>query len=341
MSDATSNNASYRPGGDAKDIWTDETSVLFTSLWDWGPADWGAIGWTGKQGRTRRGKLLAELTDPFICVCYVTSNATLGDPELAGRLAGFFLLSHETGDRDEFTHPVHHGRYPEKWRHSVRPLRAFQYLPEYRPFAIDVFPDLSTTGQAVAKWGEIIADPIKINELRSIPWIEVPVFSSRTNLSDLDEEPLSGSGMVPAGPASNRGFVVPEGTQNLPRELYVLRLSGDATAYLGRHIDGASIFKIGLSVSPDLRRQNLQKAMPRGVFRWQVVRSTRADGHDPYQGFSAAVAGEDAMKRHLARNAEWLGGEFYLASDAEIDTAWRLGREAAMVAQSSKDQQHG
>jgi hypothetical protein len=140
------------------------------------------------------------------------------------------------------------------------------------------------------------------------------------------------------GDAASRGFVVPEGTQNLPRELYVLRLSGDVTAYLGRHVDGAAIYKIGLSVSPDLRRQALQKSMPRGIFRWKVARSTRLDGHAPYNGFAAAVAGEDAMKRHLARKAEWLGGEFYLASEAEIETAWRLGHEAATLAESDQEQ---
>jgi hypothetical protein len=41
------------------------------------------------------------------------------------------------------------------------------------------------------------------------------------------------------------------------------------------------------------------------------------------------VAGEDAMKRHLAIKAKHLGGEFYLASEAEIEKAWKLGHDAA------------
>ena len=61
------------------------------------------------------------------------------------------------------------------------------------------------------------------------------------------------------------------------------------------------------------------------------------DGRAPYNGFKAAVAGEDAMKRHLARNAEWLGGEFYLTSEAEIELAWRLGHEAATIAESDQE----
>jgi hypothetical protein len=194
---------------DAKDIWTDDTSVLFTSFWGWTPETWGTVGWSGDRGFTRRANLLRELSDPFICVCYVTSNRIDTDPDLKGMIGGFYLVSHQTGDRDEFTHPIHHDREPSKWRHSLRATRAFSFLPEYRPRAMDVFPELSRTARHVSAMGEIIKDSKKIDELRSIPWIEVAVFSSRMNLNDLDEGELSGPGMVPSGPASNRGFVVP------------------------------------------------------------------------------------------------------------------------------------
>lgn len=317
-------------GKDAKSIWADNTSVLFTSFWGWTPETWGTVGWSGDRGSTRRANLLKELSDPFICVCYVTSNRTETDPDLKGMIGGFYLVSHQTGDRDEFTHPIHHDREPTKWRHSLRATRAFSYLPEYRPRAMDVFPELSRTARHVSAMGEIISDPAKVEELRGIPWVEVPIFSPQTqNVETADpEHPVAG--MVPAGPASNEGYSVPEGNRHLPRELYVLRLTGNIAAYLGRSVEGASIYKVGLSISPDLRRQSLQKSMPRGVFWWSVDRTTRKDGHAHYSGFSAAVAGEDAMKRHLARHAEWLGGEFYLATEAVIDAAWVAGREAAL-----------
>ncbi|WP_289036644.1 hypothetical protein [uncultured Roseibium sp.] len=315
---------------DAKSIWTDDTSVLFTSFWGWTPETWGTVGWSGDRGFTRRANLLKELSDPFICVCYVTSNKTETDPDLKGMIGGFYLVSHETGDRDEFTHPIHHDREPEKWRHSLRALRAFSYLPEYRPKAMDIFPGLSRTARHVSAMGEIITDPAKVEELRSIPWVEVPVYSSPTETARPSDPGLPMAGMVPAGPASSEGYIIPEGNRHLPRELYVLRLAGDTAAYLGRPTGGASIYKVGLSVSPDFRRQSLQKSMPRGAFRWCVDRTTRKDGHAHYSGFAAALAGEDAMKRHLARYSEWLGGEFYLASEADIDAAWVAGRQAAL-----------
>lgn len=315
------------------ECWTAQTSVLFTSYWGWTPENWGTVGWTGERGRTRRTNLLKELTNPFITVVYVTSNKTFVDPALKGMIAGFYLVSHETGGRDEFTHPMHHEREPEKWGNSLRAVRAFSYLPEYRPRAQDMFPELSRTARHVSAMGEVIHDPSVIDALRSIPWEEVEVYSSEAN-TEIGFEVAQGlSGMVAPGPDNSGGYEVPERTGSMPRELYVLRLTGSTDAYLGRSAEGQSIYKIGLSASPDLRRQALQKSMPRGAFTWVVEQTTRKDGHTPYSGHSVAVAGETAMKHHLATNGHHLSGEFYLCSDAVIAEAWTIGRNAALISE--------
>lgn len=305
------------------DIWTDETSVLFTSLWGWGPATWGTIGWSGQRGLTRRANLMAQLSDPFITVCYVTSNKSDIDPNLKGKIAGFYLVSHETGDRDEFTHPIHHGRDLSKWRHSIRALRAFSYLPEYRPRAMDIFPELSRKARHVASMGEVLTDPDLIKQLRDIPCEEVDVYQPVAEQAAADNEPSRG--MVRAGPASSGGYQVNSGSQNLPRDLYILRLNGDIGAYLGRPNETRAIIKIGLSSSPDMRRQAFQKAMPLGAYRWVVDRTLRSCGLALCPSHGVAVQGEYAMKRHLAAHAEWLGGEFYLAHEDDIEAAWQRG----------------
>jgi hypothetical protein len=69
--------------------------------------------------------------------------------------------------------------------------------------------------------------------------------------------------------------------------------------------------------------------MPRGAFHWQVDRTTTSCGHARYPNHTVAVKGEAAMKRHLAAHAEWLGGEFYLATEEDIEFAWELGCQAA------------
>lgn len=326
----------HAPLGDAAEIWTDDISVLFTSFWGWSPETWGTVGWSGDRGFTRRANMMKVLSDPFICVFYINSNRTETDPDLRGMIGGFYLISHEIGDRDDFTHPIHHDLEPDKWRHSLKAIRAFSYLPEYRLRAMDVFPELSRTARSVSAMGKVITDPATIGTLRSIPWIEVPIYAKGATNDGALSPSFAGLGMVPAGPASGVGYIVSEGTKHLPRELYVLRLNGDTTAYLGRSVEGVSIIKIGLSVSPDSRRQSFQKAMPRGAFRWQVLKHTKKDGDTPYSGFEAAVAGEDAMKRHLARHAEWLGGEFYLATAADVDAAWEVGRKTARKFEKQK-----
>lgn len=315
---------------ETSDVWTDFRSVLFTSLYGWTPDTWGCIGWSNNEGRSHRDKLLKELSDPFICVCYVTGKGNGRETEMEGMIGGFYLVSHVIGDRDEFTHPIHHTERPESWRHSLQAIRAFSYVPEYRCRARVLFPKLLGNGSArsVARWGKEI-DGAEIEKLRDIPWVEVPVFSSGTNRQRPNELDDASAGMVQAGPASGSGYVVSGGTRELPRELYVLRLSGDIEAYLGRSPEGASIYKIGLSFSPELRRMSLQKSMPEGAFKWKVVRTTQKDGDCRYSSFSAALAGENAMKQHLASNSEWLGGEFYLASREVVADAWKLGRQAA------------
>ena len=309
------------------EFWTDDTSVLFTSFWGWTPETWGTVGWTGKRGRARRDNLLRQLTDPFITVCYVTSNKDFIAPDLKGKIAGFYLVSHETGDRDEFTHPSHFDRSPEKWRESLRGLRAFSYLPEHRLTVSQLNPKLLRRARSVAAMGEVLSNRREIELLRETPWIEVSCFQPGAPTPDFND-PIQGCGRVRAGPTNERGYVVSPATARLKQQLYVLRLYGGTDAYLGRPSKGRSIYKVGLSVSPELRRQGFQQSMPRGAFRWRVHLTTKHSGFETCPSFNAAVAGEDAMKAHLAECAEWLGGEFYLATEAEIEKAWRLGHAA-------------
>ena len=307
-----------------REIWTDETSVLFMSLWEWIPEEWGMVPWTDKNGREEKIK---ELSDPFICVCYVTSTGRSDQKE---KICGFYLASHEKGDRDEFSHPNRHNEEPEKWRFALRAERAFDYLPEYRPIAKEVFPEISKgqTAQGIGRWGKIIKDPKKIRRLQKYPYYEVDVFSSPASRPSSS---ASDTGMVKAGPASRGNYEVSGNIHDLPRELYVLRLDGETAAYLGRSDRGKSIYKIGLSVSPERRRNDFRKAMPRGAFKWEIYKTTRMDGHKPYGNHSAAVKGENAMEEYLAQNAEaeHLGGEFYLATKKQIEDAWSTGRKVA------------
>lgn len=312
---------------DSADFWTEKTSVLFTSFWGWSPESWGTIGWTGEEGRSRRAALLQELTNPFIAVVYVTK--AIGDEHLRGKIAGFYLVSHEVGHRDEFTHPSHHDLEPQKWEHSLRAVRAFSYVPELTILAADFDPTLRNRSLAVSRWCETITDPEKIALLRAIPWVETAVYRSpQTELFETaTNDPLRGFNR--AGPANRSGYAVSSSAQDLKRELYALRFNGPVDAFLGRPAQGKQIYKIGLSASPALRMQSLQGALPDGAFRWCIHRQSGQGQPKGLFSFEAAVTGEYAMKNSLAKSAEWLGGEFYLASEEDLSTAWKLGIEAA------------
>jgi hypothetical protein len=310
-------------------FWTDDTSVLFTSFWGWSPETWATVGWSNDRGRTYRDRLLTKLTDPFIAVIYVTRDPERQDVELIGKVAGFYLMSHQTGDRNEFTHPSFWQRYPEKWRHSVRALRAFTYLAAPSLIAKEVEPDIRTgAAQAIASWGKVLTDQSQISLLRRTPWREEAIY--RPGLpSDVLEDVVPAGGMVPAGPIAMRPYAVSPNASIMGWRLYLLRLDGDTGAYLGEPAKGRFIYKIGLSVSPEVRRRTLQKALPLGAFRWRTERSSESDQKGMAFTFEAAIAGENAMKLYLAEQSRWLGGEFYLATTAQIDKAWRRGHAAA------------
>jgi hypothetical protein len=207
-------------------------------------------------------------------------------------------------------------------------LRAFSYLPEHRLSVREFDPNLLIRAQPVARWGEVLTDRRQIARLRNMPWVEVDVFSANAHVSNREDE-FTGRGFVRAGPQNKGGYVVSPAAQGLKCQLYLLRLLGDTEAYLGNNCGGCSIYKIGLSISPELRRQAFQNAMPDGAFRWVVERASQLDNAHWAFCFDAAVAGEDAMKRHLAVKAKHLGAEFYLATETEIEKAWKLGHDAA------------
>mgnify|MGYP001436922729 CR=1 FL=1 len=316
------------------EVWNGR-SVLFTSFWGWSPETWGAVGWTKEIGRGRRDNLLREVTDPFIVACYVTLSAPDADEHERGKLTGFYLVSHETGDRDDLTHPVHHSLEPEKWRHSLRAVRAFNYVPEYRLDIREFDPTVLKRAQTVAAMGELVTDKRRLDLLKNTPWVEVPVYrqeqmaESSARLRDALNQP--GRGMVPAGPENSGGYFVPEMTRALVRQLYILRLDGPVDAFLGTPAGGRSIIKIGLAVSPEMRRLQFQGSLPRGAFTWRMHCTSLEFENAPRWTFSAAEAGEYAMKRYLAAHATHLDGEFYLASDDQIEEVWRLGVAAAQA----------
>lgn len=319
----------------ANDIWADIGDVYLKSLWGWSPATWGCVGFTHAG---RRGTIVRETSDPFIMVGYVTKRA--GSLEgIDGLVTGFYVVSHIEGDRDEFTAVGYHANDRNRWRYSLKAVRAFDFLPEYRLDIADVYPEIGPQAVTVAAHGvRLLGAPLSV--VKAIPYVEVPVFGGPdSGIGDM-VVPDGARGMVKSGPVNWSGYTVSGEPRDTEKELYVLLLRGDAQTFLGKPVGARCIYKIGLSMSPTVRLDALRKSLPEGAFGWELHRTTRLDKHSPYPSFEAAEAGETAMKRSLAASADWLGGEFYAATDAELDAAWKAGREAALAFSEPGRQAH-
>lgn len=310
-----------------------DPEVWITSFWGWAPETWGCVGFT-QEGR--RKTFLEKTAFPCLMVIYVTEKAPDAPKSERGRVLGFYEVFDLPGDRDVFTADEYHSHYPEKWRYSLKALRAFEILPEFRPHIRQFDPSIRLEGRElpVSKHGALLRDDA-IERLKALPRREVAVFGvNRAIEPDIivstDQSPrVARSGYVRGGPGRRVGYDVGE-PQETEKELYVLKLSGDPEIYLGRACEEQSIYKVGLSLSPKTRVKAFNNAMPKGAFKWELFKSTFQDDGCRYSTFEIAEKGEMAMKRSLGQNQDnHLGGEFYLASDSEIEEAWKEGRATA------------
>ena len=132
-----------------------------------------------------------------------------------------------------------------------------------------------------------------------------------------------------AGPVSQSAFTVRESEG--PKHLYILHLSGNADAFLGKPTNGHLIVKAGFSRSPRTRRDTLNSAFPNLAYKWEVLHSGADDGREAHPTSAHALVGEKAMQTVLceAPYAQSLGGEFFLASAEQISKAWTAGNRVA------------
>lgn len=85
------------------DIWESGRSIYITSFWGWSPESWGTVGFTAPG---RRETILRTTTDPFIMIVYVTKGAPNCDPDILGKITGFYIVSHIEGHRNKLRTPA-------------------------------------------------------------------------------------------------------------------------------------------------------------------------------------------------------------------------------------------
>ena len=318
---------------DINSFWTEDMDVLLKGHDRFAPDKFGGLHFTVKG---RRDKLIEQLSDPFIALVYCTDSTS--EEALKGKIAGFYLTTHEPGHRNEFSHPSTYDDNPKKWQYGLRIDRAFKYLPE----EMIGFDDLGLPGsskkmiQPITGGGKILTDKELIARLKNLRFKEFPVYNSSTPREDTEteerDEPQT-QGSVRGGPSARAPYTVTP-QEELPYQLYVFHLKGETQSYLGdtAEANGRNIYKIGLSNNPKGRIKDFQNALPRGAFQWKELCKTEDSEYSEHFPFSdsshdAVKKGEDEMKKYLSNNAHWLDGEFYLATDKAIKEAWDLGHK--------------
>lgn len=254
------------------------------------------------------------------------------------RVVGVLEVSHQTGHAKDF---ISGDRWAEKerdpssrgkWQFALKVTRAWRITPEnWRPVE-ELLPNTyaSSNAEFIGSSGVELSGT-EIQKLLHLEVYEVPVYGQATKIDGTIrtlETALAPSGAVP--PAKEPYWV---GETDGPKHLYILELTGDTAAYLGRpntEVEGMSIIKVGFSKSPLSRRDQIQGAYPNGQFRWVVRFPREIPDIAPYPNAAVAIVGEDAMKKRLVDDgAKILGGEFFLAEEWLIHSTWAAGNYAA------------
>lgn len=304
--------------------------VLLTAYWGFTPEDWPCLTFTDAS---RLQTVLAESSPGFLSVIYANNTSEV-PAEIRGRVIGIYQLSHQIGETEQFLSPAaierkrRVQRNPNAWNHAFRALRAWQVAPDAAPL-VSEFADVSYSpnrGMTISRRGTWL-EPSEARKILDLDLISRPLFGSELvseHVLDVGRAALKPSR---PGPVSQSAYVVQEAEG--PKYLYVLHLDGNADHFLGAPSEGKKIIKVGFSKSPATRCTDHNRALPDGAFKWQIARSTKMEGRDPYASSAHAKAGEQEMMRKLEIAGRPLGGEFFLADDQAIEAAWAAGKHIA------------
>ena len=315
----------------------DPPHVWMTSYFGFTPEDWGYLSFSD-PGRVDHVK--SESVPGFLAVIYGSVSHKTPSEE-HGRLLGVYQCSHVTGGAENFLSPLGLARkrrvqkHEGQWNNGFQAVRAWRVTGETAPHVRDFAPVSYTgkNGTSIARHAIRLQSQEAVG-LLNLDLEEVPVYGTDFEglpeigkASDLFDKPAVRMSPSKPGPVSKTGYQVRESEG--PKYLYILKLDGPAEHLIDDFPEGHSMVKVGFSKSPLTRCGHLNGALPNCNLRWQVYFSGHAEGKAPYPSSSHAIAGENAMKLFLDRVGQSLGGEFFLADEASIHDAWRLGAEKA------------
>ena len=313
----------------AEAIAADPPNVWLTNFYGFDPDKWGFLGFSNTGQRDH----FVRETKPG-CLVVIYGHKAKASEAQQGQIIGIQQVSHRVNVAKAYMDPVAWARKeddPEmagKWDLAVKATRAWRVAPESYVRVDDFADETYSLGaaQIIGSLGKHLTSR-EAAKLLDLVVIRTSVYGERA-IEAASAVPGS-LALTPskAGPVSQQGHFAREAEG--PKQLYVLRLDGNADAWIGRPANEAIIVKVGMSVSPASRRDALNAALPAGAFQWSILHSNDLDGTEPFPSSKPALQGENVIKRDLALAGDSLGGEFFLATSEAVTTAWRAGQAAA------------
>tara|TARA_R110000868_G_scaffold63841_5_gene192211 strand:+ start:1410 stop:2363 length:954 start_codon:yes stop_codon:yes gene_type:complete len=302
-------------------------NVWLTSFYGFSPSAWGFLGFSNDGQR----KHFTRETEPGALVV-IYGHKTLAPVNQRGMVIGIQQVSHRVNHAQHFMSPTEWARKESstesagRWNLAVKATRAWHVAQEsYLPIE-EFAPESYSTGRAqyIGSQGTRLSST-EAQRILDLTLIETSVFG---------EIPIEAAVAVPGrdllapskpGPVSQSGYFCKESEG--PKSLYILRLLGNETSFLGRDAHSKQIIKVGISASPSSRCAALNSAFPAGAYRWEIVRTNERDGRDLFPSSKPAISAETKIKEFLAREEESLGGEFFLTGETSMHQAWNLAFE--------------
>ncbi|KPF78323.1 hypothetical protein IP88_03970 [alpha proteobacterium AAP81b] len=309
-------------------ITADPPNVWLTSFYGFSPETWGFLGFSNDGQR----KHFVRETQPGALVV-IYGHKTRAPFAQRGMVIGIQQVSHRVNTAQAFMSPSEWARKlgdperAEKWNLAVKATRAWRVAEESYVSIEEFAPETYSTArsQAIGSQGMRLTKREARNLLR-LTFIETSVFGEIPVTAAVPA--AGGEVFTPSrpGPVSQTGFFCKEAEG--PKSLYVLRLRGDESAYLGRPAEGRWIVKVGMSGSPSSRCDALNSSFPAGVYRWELVHTNASAGWPLFPRSMEAIRAETQLKAYLHQHETSLGGEFFLASETAVAAAWKSAMES-------------
>ena len=290
--------------------------VWITSFWGFEPENEGYLGFTKEGNRTW---FLAQWQEGDLVLIY-GADTPITAPEKRHQALGFLEIGPTPISDIERMSAVGlqrkiDNKWTDRWTHALPVIRAAQVT---RRISIDhIAPTTLTQKDArnIASRGKLLSPAESANALK-LPIKPINVYGMpQLGETELEQEFTPSNGI---NPRFGKQIVNRSDGEHF---LYALRLDGDAAYLLKRphyKIGKKVIVKVGYSNDPKRRCEEHNSALPPAMsltWKQDFVSRSFPSGQD-------AKDAEDGLKAHLKTIGESLGGEFFLCSRDDLQSAF-------------------